>query len=121
MSDHELRKPADPRARPHPCPPGRATCSLDRLADVAALSRFHFHRVFRAMTGETVAATVRRIRMDRAGVTLCYSDTPDRRDRAALWATPTSTSFTRAFTDTLGQPPGAYRKVGQYRPHARAR
>ena len=27
--------------------------SLDALADVAALSRFRFHRVFRAMTGET--------------------------------------------------------------------
>jgi len=33
-----------------------ADLSLDRLADVAAMSRFHWHRVFRAMTGETCAA-----------------------------------------------------------------
>jgi AraC family transcriptional regulator len=41
--------------------------SLDALADVAALSRFHFHRVFHAMTGETAADAVRRVRMHRAG------------------------------------------------------
>nr|MCU0854535.1 AraC family transcriptional regulator [Paracoccaceae bacterium] len=29
--------------------------SLDALADVAAMSRFHWHRVFHAMTGETAA------------------------------------------------------------------
>ena len=42
--------------------------SLDNLADVAALSRFHFHRVFAAMTGETAAQTVRRMRLHRAAV-----------------------------------------------------
>lgn len=35
--------------------------SLDALADVACMSRFHWHRVFRAMTGETLADAVRRI------------------------------------------------------------
>ncbi|MFT5345881.1 MAG: AraC family transcriptional regulator, partial [Dinoroseobacter sp.] len=30
--------------------------SLDTLADVAAMSRFHWHRVFHGMTGETCAA-----------------------------------------------------------------
>ncbi|BBU54628.1 hypothetical protein KU6B_08930 [Mameliella alba] len=41
--------------------------SLDALADVAAMSRFHFHRVYAAMTGETVAQAVRRLRLHRAG------------------------------------------------------
>ena len=40
--------------------------SLDNLADVAAMSRFHWHRVFHAMTGETCAAAVRRVRLNRA-------------------------------------------------------
>ena len=36
---------------------------LDRLADVAAMSRWHWHRVYAGMRGETVAATVRRLRL----------------------------------------------------------
>ncbi len=36
---------------------------LDRLAGIAALSPFHFHRVFRLMTGETPAETLRRVRL----------------------------------------------------------
>lgn len=42
----------------------------DRLAQVAALSPFHFHRVFRAITGETVGQVVRRLRLERAAVRL---------------------------------------------------
>ena len=36
---------------------------LDSLAGIAALSPFHFHRVFRLMTGETPAETLRRVRL----------------------------------------------------------
>ena len=50
--------------------------SLDALSDVAAMSRFHWHRVFRAMTGETLAQAVRRIRMQRASYLLVMTDEP---------------------------------------------
>jgi len=50
--------------------------SLDALADVAAMSRFHWHRVFHAMTGETAAQAVRRIRLHRAAVLLVQSELP---------------------------------------------
>ena len=40
--------------------------SLDTLAEIACMSRFHWHRVFRAMTGETLADAIRRIRMAKA-------------------------------------------------------
>ncbi|MEM9127216.1 MAG: AraC family transcriptional regulator, partial [Pseudomonadota bacterium] len=48
--------------------------SLDALADVAAMSRFHWHRVFRALTGETCAQAVRRIRLHRAAGWLVRTD-----------------------------------------------
>lgn len=48
--------------------------SLDQLAEVAAMSRFHWHRVFHAMTGETCAQSVRRLRMFRAAGWLVFND-----------------------------------------------
>jgi len=48
--------------------------SLDRLADVAAMSRFHWRRVFRAITGETCAQAVRRMRLHRAAGWLVQTD-----------------------------------------------
>ncbi|OYW80071.1 MAG: GyrI-like domain-containing protein [Asticcacaulis sp. 32-58-5] len=43
-----------------------AVPDLEVLASVAALSPFHFHRIYRLMTGETLADTVKRIRLARA-------------------------------------------------------
>lgn len=40
--------------------------SLDELAAVAHLSPFHFHRVWRALTGEPLGGTVARLRLARA-------------------------------------------------------
>lgn len=43
---------------------------LEALAQVACFSSFHFHRVFAAMTGETIADHVRRLRLERAAMEL---------------------------------------------------
>lgn len=43
-----------------------ADLSLDALAEVGMTSRFHWHRVFQALTGETCAQAVRRIRLSLA-------------------------------------------------------
>jgi len=40
--------------------------SLDTLADVACFSKFHFHRIFKAILGETVNEFVQRIRLEKA-------------------------------------------------------
>jgi AraC family transcriptional regulator len=46
--------------------------SLDMLARVAGFSPFHFHRLFRSITGETINEIVMRLRLERA-VTLLRS------------------------------------------------
>ena len=75
--------------------------SLDALADVAALSRFHFSRVFRAQTGEGVAEAVRRIRLNRASLLVVAT-----RDPMAHIARVTGFghvgSFERAFSTAFG-------------------
>ncbi|MGQ0565821.1 MAG: AraC family transcriptional regulator [Gemmobacter sp.] len=89
--------------------------SLDALAEVAALSRFHWHRLFRAVTGETAAQAVRRIRLHRASVALVQTAVPV--DRVALSVGYDSTdSFVRAFRDSYGMTPLAFRKRGELRP-----
>jgi AraC family transcriptional regulator len=40
--------------------------SVNRLARVAGFSPFHFHRLFKGLTGETVNACVNRLRLERA-------------------------------------------------------
>ncbi len=86
--------------------------SLDALADVAALSRFHFHRVFHAMTGETAAGAVRRIRMHRAACWLVQTGWPVT-DIARRVGYPGTKSFGRAFEGQFGLTPSAFRKRGE--------
>lgn len=92
-----------------------ADLSLDALADVAALSRFHFHRVYAAIVGETAANTVRRMRLHRAAVALVQGAEP-----IALIARrvgyPQLDSFTRAFSGHYGLTPAAFRNRGELRP-----
>ena len=46
---------------------------LDVLPDVACMSPYHWHRIFTAMQGETVATMVRRLRLTRAADRLANS------------------------------------------------
>ncbi len=81
---------------------------LYHLADLACLSPFHFHRVYRAMVGETVAATMQRVRMQRASRDLSNSDVSLRQvAKRAGYDSPAA--FSRAFSDIFGRPPGRYR------------
>ena len=89
--------------------------SLDRLAEVAALSRFHFHRVYRGLMAETSAQTVRRMRLHRAAVALVQSG--ERVERIAKSVGyPNLASFSRAFADHYQATPATFRKRGELRP-----
>ena len=85
--------------------------SLDALADVAAMSRFHWHRVFHAMTGETAADAVRRIRMHRAACWLVQENWPVA-EIARRAGYPNTQSFARTFAALHGQSPTAFRQRG---------
>ena len=36
---------------------------MARLAEIACMSSYHWHRIYRAIYGETLAATVKRLRL----------------------------------------------------------
>lgn len=81
---------------------------LDRLAEIACLSRFHWHRIYRAIQGETAAQTLKRVRMMRAGFDLAEG-TLSLDAIARRWGYPSRRSFSRAFADVFGMSPGEYR------------
>jgi len=67
--------------------------SLSTLARVAAFSPFHFHRVFRAITGETLFGFIHRLRIEKAaGALLNHPDQSvleialDHGFASAMWA-----------------------------------
>ncbi len=85
--------------------------SLDNLADIAAMSRFHWHRVFHGMTGETCAAAVRRIRVHRAACWLIQTDQSIAKI-AKKAGFESVQSLGRAFKSAYGMAPGAFRSRG---------
>jgi AraC family transcriptional regulator len=83
---------------------------LDALAALAGFSPHHFHRVFRAVTGEPPAEYVRRLRLERAVLQLKVS--PDSVLQIALDAGfRTHETFTRAFTRRFDIHPSEFRRV----------
>ena len=81
---------------------------LNQLAVVADLSPFHWHRIYHALMGETVAATVRRLRLHQASGYLAQTSLTVT-DIARRCGYPNAQSFTRAFRQTFGQNPRAWR------------
>lgn len=86
---------------------------LDVIAEVACLSRFHWHRIYQAMTGETSAQTVRRLRLARAAEDLAQTSRPLAlvAERAGYAS---QSAFTRAFTAAHGIAPAAFRNAGMH-------
>jgi AraC family transcriptional regulator len=89
--------------------------SLDRLARVATFSPFHFHRIFRALTGEPLSAFIQRLRVERAAVALTYH-----RDQSVLAVAldhgfSSAATFARAFRAHFGMSATQWRTGGAER------
>ncbi|MGH7973269.1 MAG: AraC family transcriptional regulator, partial [Limisphaerales bacterium] len=86
------------------------TLGLEELARVACFSSFHFHRIFAAMTGETIADHVRRLRLERAAMEL-RSDAEQVVQVALAAGYEAHEAFTRAFKSAYGISPSAFRRA----------
>ncbi|MGE6757824.1 AraC family transcriptional regulator [Corallococcus interemptor] len=82
---------------------------LSALAKEAALSPFHFHRVFRGMVGETPLELHRRLRMERAALHLLQGGAGVT-SIAFEAGYDTHEAFTRAFRAAYGVPPSEFRR-----------
>ena len=86
--------------------------SLEILAHVSGFSRYHWHRIYRAVRGETAAQTVRRLRLERAAAMLTETSWPV--ERIAWKAGFTGTEvFSRAFLRAYRTTPSRFRIGGR--------
>jgi AraC family transcriptional regulator len=87
---------------------------LNRLAEIACLSPCHWHRIYRAIRGETIAATVKRLRLHHAAGRLANSamDLEHIARRAGYGSVH---AFSRAFAETYEMPPATFRKSGSHK------
>lgn len=83
--------------------------TLDEIAEAAAFSKFHFHRVFKGVTGETVAEFTRRLRLERSAQHLLFDINRDVTDIAFAVGFSSSQNFATAFRKHFGQSPSEFR------------
>lgn len=86
--------------------------SLTELADIAAFSPFHFHRIFKAIVGENVAEFSRRLRMDLAVNRLLADPEKDVGSIASSCGYSSPQNFAKAFKKAYGVSPTGFRDSG---------
>jgi AraC family transcriptional regulator len=89
--------------------------TLAELARVAAFSPFHFHRIFSALTGETLFAYIQRQRIERAAGVLAAGARPSILEVALDHGFSSAATFARAFHARFGMSATEWRRGGAER------
>ncbi|MCF6459111.1 AraC family transcriptional regulator [Pseudoalteromonas sp. MMG024] len=81
---------------------------VNALADVACMSNYHFHRIYREFAGETINVTVRRMRLLKAAALLLRSNLTQQQIAKEVGYGSVE-AFNRAFSKHYGETPHQYR------------
>ena len=84
---------------------------VEQVASLAGFSKFHFLRVFKALTDNTLASCIRKRRLTLAAADLLESRTPIL-EIALAYRYNSQEAFTRAFKNHYKMTPMAYRQNG---------
>ncbi len=84
---------------------------LERLARVASLSPYHFHRIFRTMTGESVSAYVQRRRLESSARRLYADPSATVLEVAIAHGYQNASAFSRAFRGHFGMTATQWRRA----------
>jgi len=87
--------------------------TLDELAEISKFSIYHFHRIFRAIVGESVGAFVVRMRVETAARLLRYTSLPVQNIAYSVGYNVPS-SFTKVFRQFYNISPKEYRNNKDY-------
>ena len=89
------------------------TVDLKTLANVANISEFHFHRIFKAFIGESLGAYITRLRLENVAQKLQITkDTLE--EIAEKTGYQTQYSLSKAFKKHFGITPSAFRNIETY-------
>jgi AraC family transcriptional regulator len=81
---------------------------LEEVARAACFSPCHFHRIFRTLVGETLAAFVKRVRLERSVYLLSHREGARLTDVALACGFSSSSDFSRSFRGHYGVPPSEF-------------
>lgn len=82
--------------------------SLEAVARAARFSPFHFHRIFKALLGETLGHFVKRQRLERALHLMSHAPARSLTDVALACGFSSSSDFSRCFKQRFGVSPSAF-------------
>jgi AraC family transcriptional regulator len=83
---------------------------LERLAEVASFSKYHFHRIFFAHTGETPAHFIQRLRLEKAARALLMWPNASITEIGFECGFADTTAFARAFKQEFGLSASRFRR-----------
>ena len=91
--------------------------SLESLSNIALYSPFHFHRIFKALIGETLHAYIIRKRIEKTASVLLHKKHISITALSLQYGFSSNSSFTRAFKKFYGVSPSVFRKenLNKYR------
>jgi AraC family transcriptional regulator len=84
--------------------------SLEGAADAACFSKYHFHRIFSSLVGESFADYVRRLRLERAALLLEQRPAMNVTEIALASGFSSPSVFSRDFAERFGLPPSTWRE-----------
>jgi AraC-like DNA-binding protein len=84
--------------------------ALSDLAQNVHLSEFHFHRIFKQYSSETVKEFITRVKLERAAIFLCVTSSLSLTEIALNYGYNDGSTFSRAFKKHFGSSPSIYRK-----------
>ena len=88
------------------------TLTLEGLAGVANFSKFHFHRIFSSVVGETLNSFIQRVRTERAATLLLADLSTPVTDIALDCGFSSSATFARMFKEWFGMSATEWRAGG---------